>query len=115
MKFFSRMSPIAAYRDLRFFLSHRSRHELVFGFLAVSVTWAIIASFVHDSKFETPYKRNIQYFESWPLDRTDVQIRAQQKIDAPKLAKAKADLERRQKARQAEFKRLDDKLEAWGF
>lgn len=115
MTFLKRFSPIVAYRDLRFFLATRKRHELVFMALALALTLLILWAFVKDSHFEKPYERNIIYVEQWPITRTDAQIRAQQTIDQAKRNIEKAELEKRKKARQAEFKKLDDKLESWGF
>ena len=115
MTFLRYLSPLRAYRDLRFFLATRKPYELWFMVLAMVVTLLILAGFVKDSHFERPYERNIIYVEQWPITRTDEQIRAQQKIDQAKKAIERAELEKKQKARQAEFKRLDDKLESWGL
>lgn len=115
MTFLKFFSPVTAWRDLRFFLATRKRHELGFLALSLLVTLLILVAFVKDSHFEKPYERNIIYVEQWPITRTDDQIRAQQKIDQAKRNIEKAELEKRRKAKQAEFKRLDDKLESWGF
>lgn len=115
MGFLARFSPIAAINDLRRFLATRQRHELVFFVAAIVVTTAIIAAFVKDSHIETPYQPNIIYVENWRADRSDAQIKAQQKIDQVEKDKRLAELDKRRKARQAEFKRLDDKLTAMGL
>lgn len=115
MTFLKFFSPVTAWRDLRFFLATRKRHELGFLALSLVVTLLILVAFVKDSHFEKPYERNIIYVEQWPITRTDDQIRAQQKIDQAKRNIEKAELEKRRKAKQAEFKRLDDKLESWGL
>lgn len=115
MTFLKFFSPVTAWRDLRFFLATRKRHELGFLALSLVVTLLILVAFVKDSHFEKPYERNIIYVEQWPITRTDDQIRAQQKIDQAKRNIERAELEKRRKAKQAEFKRLDDKLESWGF
>jgi hypothetical protein len=115
MTFLKRFSPVAAYRDLRFFLAARKRHEIGFLALALALTLLILWAFVKDSHFEKPYERNIVYVEQWPITRTDAQIRAQQKIDQAKRNIEKAELEKKRQKRQAEFKRLNDKLESWGF
>lgn len=115
MPFFARFSPIHAIRDLRLFLSHRQPYELGFLALALVVTVAIIAGFVRDSHVPTPYKRNIVYVEQWRADRSAAQIAAQQKIDQVVKHKQQAELDALQKQRQAEFKRLDDKLKAMGI
>ena len=115
MSFLARFSPFRAVRDLRVFLSYRKPYELGFLALAVVLTTAIIAGLLHDSRVERPYQRNIVYAESWPLDRSDAEVRAQQKIDAPIEAKRKAEQERILAERRAVFKRYDDKLSKWGL
>ena len=115
MQFFARFSPLRAIRDLRLFLSYRQPYELGFLALAMVVTTALIAGFVHDAHVERPYQRNIIYVESWPLNRSDAEIRAQQKIDAPIEAKRKAEQERKLAERRAAFKRADEKLTKWGL
>ena len=115
MNFFARMSPLRAVRDLRGFLAQRQPYELWFGILAIVVTGLILVGFVKDSRIEKPYDPQIIYVQQWTLDRTDEQIRAQQKIDQAKKDKEQAELRARQEKRQAEFKRLDDKLNSWGI
>ncbi|AQR74617.1 hypothetical protein [Sphingomonas sp. LM7] len=115
MKFLRFFSPLGAYRDLRSFLATRRRHEVGFLGLSLALTLLILWAFVKDSHFEKPYERNIIYVEQWPITRTDDQIRKQQVIDEAKRNIEKAALEKKRKQRQAEFKRLDDKLEKWGF
>jgi hypothetical protein len=115
MAFLRFFSPLGAIRDLRVFLATRRRHELGFMALSLVVTLLILVAFVKDSHFEKPYERNIIYVEQWPITRTDEQIKAQQKIDQAKKTIRLAELKKRREAKQAEFKRLDDKLEAWGF
>lgn len=115
MRYLARFSPVVAYRDLRLFLSHRQPHELWFGILAILVTAAVLFAFVKDSRFERVYKPNIVYVQQWKADRSDDQIVAQQKADQPAIDKRRAEIEARQKDRQAQFKRLDDKLKAYGF
>jgi preprotein translocase subunit SecF len=117
MTFLKNMSPVGAVRDLRFFLATRRRHELWFMLLALAVTLLILFVFFKDSStgMDKPYERNIIYVEQWPITRTDEQIKAQQKIDQAKKAIRLAELKKQREAKQAEFKRLDDKLESWGF
>jgi hypothetical protein len=116
MTFLKFFSPIAAYRDLRLFLATRRRHELVFMALALAVTVLIIFVFFKDTMGITkPYERNIIYVEQWPITRTDEQIKAQQKIDQAKKHIQRAEMQKKREAKQAEFKRLDNKLDSWGF
>jgi predicted ATP-grasp superfamily ATP-dependent carboligase len=115
MNFLRALSPLRAVRDLRFFLAQRKPYELWFMMLALLVTATIVFMLIKDSAIERPYKKNIIYVESWPLDRSDDQIRAQQKIDQAKKHAAEAELQRKRDKRQGEFKRLDDKLKQWGI
>ncbi|WBH15465.1 hypothetical protein [Sphingomonas radiodurans] len=115
MQFLARMSPLRAVRDLRFFLQQRERHELVFFFLAILATTALLTGFWKNSGVEKEYRPQIIYVQQWRLDRTDAEIKAQQAIDAP-IKQARIDAEKkRQDELRAQFKRLDDKLESWGI
>ncbi|WP_404336004.1 hypothetical protein AB2M62_17930 [Sphingomonas sp. MMS12-HWE2-04] len=113
MSFLRSLSPLRALRDLRFFLAQRKQHELWFMILAMLITFGVLFVFIKDSRVAVPYKRNIIYFESWPLTRTDEQIRAQQKIDQAKKAIEQAEYEKRLKKRQEQFQRLDKNVSKW--
>ncbi|UVO51082.1 hypothetical protein M0208_11340 [Sphingomonas sp. SUN019] len=115
MQFFARLSPFRAIRDLRFFLHQRQPHELGFLALAIVVTGVILIGFAKDSHIEKTYRPNIIYVQQWRLDRTDEQIRAQQKVDQAKRDIEDAALEKQRAERQATFKRIDDKLNRWGL
>ena len=115
MGLFSRFSPIVAYRDLRLFLSQRQPYEFFFLAAALCVTTFLIYAFMKDSYVEKEYRPKIIYVEQWPADRTDAQIVAQQKIDAPIEAKRKAEADARAKATQDGFKRMNDRLEKLGI
>ncbi|RJF93776.1 hypothetical protein D3876_05660 [Sphingomonas cavernae] len=109
------VSPWRALRDLRGFLAMRQKHELIFGFLSIMITTLLIAGFYVDSRFEKPWKRDVQYVESWPLDRSLEQIRAQQKIDMEKKKVLQAELEKRRQERMKSFQRLDKKMDDLGL
>jgi len=115
MSFFSRMSPLRAYKDLRDFLATRERYELGFLALAMGITGFLVYAFAHDSYVEPVYKRDIVYVQQWSADRTDAQIRAQQAIDAPIKAKQMAEAQAAREKKQAEFKKVDDQLSRWGL
>ena len=115
MQFFARFSPFRAVQDLRLFLATRQRHELAFLFLSIVLTTLLIAGFIKDSHIEKPYKRDIQYFESWPLDRSDADIRAGQVRDMALRTKGDVTLEKRQADMKASFKRVDDSMTKWGL
>lgn len=115
MGFFSRFSPVRAYKDLRFFLASRQPYELGFLVLAMGVTGFLIFAFMKDSYAEPVYRPNIIYVQQWPLNRTDAQIEAQQAIDqAAKDKRLAAEKAQRDKTR-AEFQRLDNQLDKWGI
>ena len=115
MHFFSRMSPVRAYKDLRLFLSTREPYEFGFLALAMGITGFLIFAFYRDSTVAPTYKRDIIYVEQWRATRTDAEIRAQQAIDAPIKAKALAERKAAEDRRRAEFKQLDDQLTRWGI
>jgi hypothetical protein len=104
-----------AWRDVRRFFATRKPHELWFLVLAMVVTMAILLGFAHDSNIKRPYHEEIIYVESWPANRSEAEILAQQKIDAAKKAREQAAIEKAQKERQAQFQRLDNELSAWGL
>lgn len=115
MQYLSRFSPVRAYKDLRRFFADRGPVELGFLVLAMAITLTLIWAFARDSDIEATYRPDIIYVEQYTLDRTDAQIVAQQKIDQVEKRKRVAEIERRAAERQAAFKRLDDKLESYGF
>ena len=116
MSFLGRLSPIRAFKDLRAFLIQREPYELGFFALAVVVTGVFMFAFLRDANEKPGYRPpEIQYVQQWRLDRTDAQIRAQQAIDqVAKDKRLKAEADERE-ARRAQFRRLDDKLKAYGI
>jgi hypothetical protein len=114
-EFLQFISPRRAWRDLRGFLASRRRHELLFALPALILTILVIIGFYLDSRVEKPYERNIIYAESWPIDRSDAEIHAQQIIDQAKKEKAKAAAEKRAEERREQFKKVDDWLTNHGI
>lgn len=97
-------SPRRALGDLRAVLARRGKHQLIAGGLAIVLPAVIVLGFLVDAKTNTaPPRRQLIYLDSWPADRTDAEIVAQQKID--KVAKDKAAVERRQA-----YQRLEKRL-----
>ncbi|NNM78343.1 hypothetical protein HJG53_15730 [Sphingomonas sp. ID1715] len=116
MSRFHRYNPLTGLKDLRSFLGTRQKHELVFAFLAVVVTVTIIAGFYLDSgDLKKPWQRDVQYVESWPLNRTDAEIVAAQKTDAKNRAIREAAEKKRQEENRRSLKKIDDALTRWGF
>jgi len=96
-------SPRAAWADLKAFLSGPQRHKLLFGLLSILMPAIIVAGFIFDARTNILPGRSITYIQSWPADRSDAEIIAQQKIDQKK--KEAADRER-----QRSYQRLADQL-----
>ena len=115
MTFLKHISPLRAYRDLRQFLARRRRHELWFMAASLAVTLTVIYAFVLDSNVAVPYKKNIIYVDSWPITRSEADIRAQQRVDEARRKQEQAVIEAKQKERQAEFKKYDDWLKKHGI
>jgi hypothetical protein len=101
-------SPRALWADIRAFTSERRPHHWVALALAVSIPLGIVFIFDLDGRTNIAPGPQLIYVESWPADRTDEQIKAEQKIDQAARDKAK-------KERQEQFKRLDEKLERLGI
>lgn len=102
-------APVWAY------LRSRKRYQVWAMVVSTVLVVAIFFGFIKDSKFLRPYKAEITYFQSWPLDRSDAEIQKQMAIDNARLAKLRADRDRKQKARQAEFQQIDNTLSGWGL
>lgn len=96
-------SPRAAFNDLRAFMRHRSREQVLGFIMAVLVTMIIIIEFLVDSKINTAPPAQIIYVENWKATRTDAEIIADQKKDE---AQRQAAL----KQQQEEFKKLENTL-----
>lgn len=82
MSFFPKpSSPAAAFRDLAAFMRQRSREQVIGGALAFLVTTIIVIIFFVDAKVNTSPPPQIVEVELYPANRTDDQIRADQKKD----------------------------------
>ena len=101
-------SPRALWADIRSFTSERRPHHWVALALAIAMPLAIIFVFDLDGRTNILPGPQLIYVESWPANRSDEQIKAQQKVD--QAARDKAN-----KERQEQFKRLDEKLERYGI
>ena len=96
-------SPRAAFTDLRNFLRHRSREQVIGASLALLVTTIIVSEFLIDAKSNTAPPRQVIYVEQWPATRTDAQIAADQKKD-------QAAREAAQKEKQRQFQELENRF-----
>ena len=115
MKFFRHFNIVRAINDLRVFLAQESPHKLGFALLSVALFGAVLLGFTIDSHEVPVYHREITYVEQWPANRTDAEIIAQQKIDAPAEEKLRAEQDKRERETQQSYKRLNDKLEKLGI
>ena len=97
------VSPRAAYADLRAFLSHRSREQVIGFSLALLATAIIVIEFLVDSKINTAPPAQIIYVDSWSMNRTDAEIIADQKKD-------QAERDAALKERQRQFQNLENQL-----
>lgn len=94
-------SPAAVWRDLKAFLAQQERHKFFFALLAMLIPVLIVTGFYVDSNIKP--EPQIIYVENWPADRTDEQIKAEQKID-----QARRDKEAAEKRRQ--YQELEKRL-----
>jgi hypothetical protein len=101
-------SPRALWADIRAFTAERRSHHWVALALAIAMPIAIIVIFVMDGRTNIMPGPQLIYVESWPANRTDAQIKAEQKIDQAARDKFK-------KQRQADFQRIDNTLESYGL
>ena len=96
-------SPRVLWADLRAFARQRTHHQWIAAFFAVVMPVVIVIGFYYDAQTNILPGEQIIYAESWPTNRTDEEIIAQQKIDQARKEQA-------QKARQEQFKRLEKRL-----
>ncbi|GAA4031564.1 hypothetical protein GCM10022281_08900 [Sphingomonas rosea] len=92
-------NPKVVYRDLKAFLSRRSRENMIALGLALLFTVVIIFIFFIDAKVNTAPPPTITYVESYSANRTDADIKADQVKDQKKA-------EARAKERQAQFQEI---------
>ena len=97
------VGPRAALRDLTAFMRQRSREQMIGASLAVLVTVIIVIIFFVDSKINTAPPQQIVYIESFPANRTDADIVADQK-------KASEERRKAEEARRQEFEKLQKQL-----
>ncbi|HEX8525877.1 hypothetical protein [Allosphingosinicella sp.] len=91
-------SPRAVWRDLRAFAAERKRHQWAAALLAAIVPAAILYIFVLDSNTGLEAGPRLTFVESWPANRSDAEIKAQQKLTQEQRAAAEAERRRQWKA-----------------
>jgi len=94
--------PRTLWEDLKA-LAPRERHQQVFMALSLFITIFTFGLFALDFRQAHVVPEQIIYVESWPKNRTDAEIKKQQKIDSAAMHAA-------QKARQRELQKLADAL-----
>lgn len=97
------VSPRAAWADLRAFLGRRSREQTIGLICALLATAAIVVAFYYDPQVNTAPPPTVVYVESFGKDRSDDDIKRDQR-------KAQATKEAAQKERQRQFQELEKKL-----
>jgi len=84
-------------------MRQRSREQVIGAMLAVLVTIIIVIMFLVDPQINTAPPQQIIYVESYPANRTDEQIKADQKKD-------QAERDAALKERQRQFQKLENQL-----
>jgi hypothetical protein len=97
------VGPRAAWKDLRAFLSRRSREQTLGAIFAVIATALIVIAFYYDPQVNTKPPRQVIFVESYGPDRTDADIIADQK-------KRQAAKEALIAERQRQFKELENQF-----
>ncbi len=107
--------PSVALADLLTVLRAQSAHKVGFALLAITIPLFLVALILLSGK-EVEYKPpKVIFVENWRADRTDAQIKAQQKIDtAKRKVDDAADAARMAKER-AEWKKVQDRMKAIGL
>jgi hypothetical protein len=101
-------SPRVLWADLRAFASERRPHHWVAMALAVMMPVAIVVIFAIDGRTNIAPGAQIIYVESYPANRSDAEIIADQKKD-------QAAREARLKERQRQWQKLDKRMERLGI
>jgi hypothetical protein len=96
-------SPRVLWADLRAFTRERSRIQWVAAFFAIVMPIVIVVGFYVDGKTNIMPGERLIYVESWPANRSDAEIIAQQKIDQKRKQEAQAE-------RQRQYQQLEKRL-----
>ncbi|MDB5691959.1 MAG: hypothetical protein JWO81_1022 [Alphaproteobacteria bacterium] len=101
-------APKALWADIRAFTAERSRYQWAGLAVAVTMPLLIVAGFLHDSAHRVQQGPEIIYAESWPANRSDAEIKADQKRDQIRREAAIRE-------RQRQFRKLDKDLHGLGI
>ena len=95
-------SPRALFADIRALIGQRSRHQWIAAGLAVLIPAFFIVAFMNETAKQVPGEQ-IVYAKSWNANRSDEEIKADQK-------KAQAEKDAAAKERQRQFQKLAKQL-----
>ena len=101
-------SPRALWADLRAFAADSSPYKWAAAAVAVIMPLAIVIIFTLDTRTNIDPPAQIIYVEQWPANRSDAEIKAQQKKD-------KAETDALKKERQRQFQKVEKDLERIGI
>lgn len=108
-------SPKGFFADIKGVFFSRHRHGLLFAAASIVTTVVIATLFLGDFKHEKPWKRDVQYVESWEADRSDAIIKAQQKIDQAKRDLAEGEREIKRIEQRDQYKKLQKEMQSIGI
>ena len=97
------VSPVAAIRDLFSVMRGSSREQRIAAALAVLVTTIIVIEFLVDAKVGMDVPETPTYVELYPANRTDADIKADQKKEVAERAAF-------EKEKQRQFQQLEKRL-----
>ena len=120
MKLFSYLKPMAALKDLGYVVRTPTQHKLGIAGVCAAVTYLLISSLIHAfTPAPVHHAPEIIYVKQWPKSRTLAQIKAQQAIDGPIEAAARAKEAAEEKAeaehRRAQFEKAHQVLKSIGI
>jgi hypothetical protein len=101
-------TPRALIADLRNFWRHRPRRQWIAAALAATATGGIFLAFYLDSQSLGEQREQVIFLDSWPVTRTDAEIRAQQRRDMNERNAAEAEHRR-------QLQRIDQSLNRLGI
>lgn len=107
--------PSAVIADLRAFLASRERYHWVFAALSVLITSYLVAIFLIQSATKEYRPPEIVWVKNFAANRSDAEIKAQQKIDEKKREAEKAEQAKLEREQREQAARLSKKLGELGI
>lgn len=120
MRLFPRPQPRSAFNDIVRVIRTPVPHKLGIAGVCAAITFLMILALIHDFTPKPVHRPpQIIYIKSWVHHRSEAQVIAQQKIDAPleaaAKAKAKADDAAADTKRRESFERIHQSLKSVGI